>query len=362
MREWIRKIVQQFEVDSPNSSKPEKMSEELATILFLIDVYNKNLWDTPKFSVRHAREELDSLSKKLIHSQDQENSEEIFFQFRQFFNAHRIDETTYFLQAFEDFKSIIWGFADQLKEEIKDQKANDQAISGQFKELRDAVESNSLEKLRSTSKEFISKYVEVQNKKENNKQKRINSIKKNLGQFKKKLTEAQHSLNHDFLTGAYNRRYFEEQIKSFSTIQEIGDNKSVMMVLDIDHFKKINDSYGHDIGDFVLKECVTTIKKLFPRESDVVARLGGEEFAIFLPDYNLDAAIKKAEEVLETVRKQVFVQGEHQIKFTVSLGLSEWRNSDQFETVYKRCDQALYEAKNSGRNKFIIAEKIKIAV
>ncbi len=349
-------------MESSDSAAPEKMSEELATILFLIDVYNKNLWDTPKFSVRLAREELDSLSKKLIQSQNQENNDDVFFQFRQFFNAHRIDETAYFLQAFEDFKGIIWDFADQLKDEVKDQKDNDQAISGQFKDLRDAVESNSLEKLRSTSKEFILKYVEVQNKKESNKQKRINSIKKNLGQFKKKLSEAQQTLNHDFLTGAYNRRYFEEQIRSFATVQEMADTKSVMMILDIDHFKKINDSYGHDIGDFVLKECVATIKKLFPRESDIVARMGGEEFSIFLPDYNLEIALKKAEEILETIRKQVFVQGGHQIKFTVSIGLSEWRTGDQFETLYKRCDQALYEAKNSGRNKFVVAGGLKVAV
>jgi diguanylate cyclase (GGDEF)-like protein len=73
-------------------------------------------------------------------------------------------------------------------------------------------------------------------------------------------------------------------------------------------------------------------------------------------------AIKKADEVLETIRKQVFVHGEHQIKFTVSIGLSEWRSTDQFETIYKRCDQALYEAKNSGRNKFVLAEKLKVAV
>jgi len=358
LKDWIKKIVQQFEVENKSTHAPEKMSEELATLLFMIDVYNKNLLDTPKFSVRQAREELDIFSKKLIQSGALEN-EETFFQLRQFFNAHRIDETTYFLHAFEDFKKIIWEFADQLKEEFKDQKHNDQMINGQFKELRDAVESNSIDKLREKSKEFISKYVEVQNKKDTNKQKRMNSIKKNLNQFKKKLTEAQHTANHDHLTGAYNRRFFEEQVRSFSTTADMGDNKSVMMILDIDHFKKINDTYGHDIGDFVLKECVATIRKLFTRENDVVARLGGEEFSIFLPDYSIDMAIKKAEDVLETIRKQAFVHGEHQIKFTVSIGLSEWRNGDQLELIYKRCDQALYEAKNTGRNKLVVAEKLK---
>lgn len=358
MKDWIKKIVQQFEVDNKSTTAPEKMSEELATVLFLIDVYNKNLWDTPKFSVRQAREDLDKFSKKLIQSEP-EDSDEVFFELRQFFNAHRIDETTYFVQSFEDFKKIIWEFADQLKDEVKDQKNNDQCIDGHFRELRDAVESNSIEKLREKSKEFISKYVEVQSRKETSKQKRMNSIKKNLNTFKKKLTDAQHTLNHDFLTGAYNRRFFEEQIHSFATTADMGDSKSAMMILDIDHFKKINDTYGHDIGDFVLKECVATVQKLFPRESDVVARLGGEEFVVFLPDYNLEAAVKKGEEVLETIRKQAFVHGEHQIKFTVSIGLSEWRSGDQLEAIYKRCDQALYEAKNSGRNRLVVADKLK---
>ncbi len=366
MKDWIKKIVQQFEVENKNAETPVKMSEEMATILFLIDVYNKNLLDTPKFSVRQAREELDVFSKKLIQAgvpgHDTAAHEETFFQLRQFFNSHRIDETAYFLSAFEDFKKIIWEFADQLKDEFKDQKHNDQQIDGQFKELRDAVESNSIEKLREKSKEFISKYVEVQNRKDTSKAKRMNSIKKNLNQFKKKLTEAQHTLNHDFLTGAYNRRFFEDQVRSFATTVDMGDSKSVMMILDIDHFKKINDTYGHDIGDFVLKECVTTIKKMFTRESDVVARLGGEEFSIFLPDYTMDMAIKKGEEVLETIRKQAFVHGEHQIKFTVSMGLSEWRMNDQLELIYKRCDQALYEAKNSGRNRLVVADKLKVAV
>lgn len=357
LKDWIKKIVQQFE-DDKAAPTSEKMSEEIATILFLLDVYNKNLLDTPKYTVRQAREELDLFSKKFIQ-QEYLNNDDVFFQLRQFFNSHRIDETTYIIQAFEDFKTIIWEFADQLKDEMKDQKTDDQYIDGHFRELRDAVESNSIDKLRAKSKEFISKYVEVQNKKEVNKQKRMNSIKKNLNTFKKKFTEAQHTLNHDHLTGAYNRRYFEEQIRGFAATADIGESKSVMMILDIDHFKKINDTYGHDIGDFVLKECVATIQKLFPRENDVVARLGGEEFVVFLPDYNLDMAVKKGEEVLETIRKQAFVHGEHQIKFTVSIGLSEWRANDQLELIYKRCDQALYEAKNSGRNRLVVADKLQ---
>lgn len=362
MKEWVRKIIQQFEIDDDEKMKSQNsINEELATLLFLLDIYNKNLWDTSKYPARQAREELDKLTQAILKSHQSQEKEDTFFKVRQFFSTHRVDESAYVTQTFEDFKNIIWDFADQLKEEVKDQRHADQMIAGSFKDLRDAVESNSIESLRKKSKEFISHYVDVQNKKENLKQKRISSIKKNLNQFKKKLGEAEQSLNRDFLTGAYNRRYFEEQIKSFSTLSDVSDSKAVMMILDIDHFKNINDTYGHDIGDFVLKECVQTMKRLFTRESDVLARLGGEEFCIFLPDYSYEQATKKADEVLDTIRKQVFIHGEHKIQFTLSIGLSEWKPNDQMELIYKRCDQALYEAKHTGRNRWVSADKAKIS-
>src|SRR6185437_5339899 len=90
-----------------------------------------------------------------------------------------------------------------------------------------------------------------------------------------------------------------------------------------DHFKKINDTYGHPVGDFVLKELVATLNQLFTRDGEIVARIGGEEFAILLPDFQVGHAIKKAEEVLNRVRSQVYVHEGHKISFTVSIGIAE---------------------------------------
>lgn len=365
MKDWIKKIAQQFEVEDSSSKKKSPsenshVSDEVGTLIYILDVLNKNLVDTPQYPVRKARETIDDLTKQLLNIEDR-SVEEVLFKTRQFFNSHRVDEATFFQHSFEDFKKIIWDFADQLKEELKEQKKLDSHVDGHLKGLRDAVESNSIEILRKKSKDFINSYVEVQNKKEQNKEKRIASIKKNLSQFKKKLTEAEISLNTDFLTHAYNRRYFEEQTKNFLKLAEISEAPACLLVMDIDFFKKINDQFGHDIGDFVLKECVRVLKQIFIRENDLLARMGGEEFAVFLPDYKIDLAIKKAEEVLETVRKQIFVQGQNQIRFTLSIGIADLKKEDTLDSWYKRADQALYEAKNSGRNKFVLHEGFKKA-
>lgn len=363
LKDWIKKIAQQFEVEDTSDKKKHHSSssvvnDEVGTIIYMLDVLSKNLVDTPQYPVRKAREEIDNLTKLLLNLSDN-SVEEVLFKTRQFFNSHRIDEATHFQHSFEDFKKIIWDFADQLKEELKEQKKLDSHVDNNLKSLRDAVESNSIEVLRKKSKEFINSYMEVQTKKEQNKEKRIASIKKNLTHFKKKLSEAEVSLNTDFLTQAYNRRYFEEQVKNFIKMNDLSDSQACLFVMDIDFFKKINDQFGHDIGDFVLKECVKVLKKSFIRENDILARMGGEEFAVFLPDYKIELAIKKAEEVLETVRKQVFVHGQNQIRFTLSIGIADLKKEDSFDSWYKKADLALYEAKNSGRNKFILNEGLK---
>lgn len=363
LKDWIKKIAQQFEVEDTSDKKKHHSSssvvnDEVGTIIYMLDVLSKNLVDTPQYPVRKAREEIDNLTKLLLNLSDN-SVEEVLFKTRQFFNSHRIDEATHFQHSFEDFKKIIWDFADQLKEELKEQKKLDSHVDNNLKSLRDAVESNSIEVLRKKSKEFINSYMEVQTKKEQNKEKRIASIKKNLTHFKKKLSEAEISLNTDFLTQAYNRRYFEEQVKNFIKMTDLTDSHACLFVMDIDFFKKINDQFGHDIGDFVLKECVKVLKKSFIRENDILARMGGEEFAVFLPDYKIELAIKKAEEVLETVRKQVFVHGQNQIRFTLSIGIADLKKEDSFDSWYKKADLALYEAKNSGRNKFILNEGLK---
>lgn len=365
LKDWIKKIAQQFEVEEDSSKKKKDnsgngnhVSDEVGTIIYILDVLNKNLVDTPQYSVRKTREIIDDLTKQLLH-QDVKALEETLFKTRQFVNSHRVDEFTHFQHSFEDFKNIIWDFADQLKDELKDQKKMDSHVDAHLKSLRDAVESNSIDTLRKKSKDFIQSYMEVQNKKEQNKEKRIISIKKNLNHFKKRLTEAETSLNVDFLTQAFNRKYFEEQTRNFIKFNELTESNACLMVMDIDFFKKINDQFGHDIGDFVLKECVRVLKQIFIRETDVLARMGGEEFAVFLPDYKVELAIKKAEEVLDTVRKQIFVQSQNQIRFTLSIGISELRKEDTLDTWYKRADLALYEAKNSGRNKFVLSEVLK---
>lgn len=369
MKVWIKKLAEQFEIEAPTNDKKNDsedpqasvINDDLGTVVYILDVFQKNLIDVPNFPIRKTRETLDSLTKKILENKG-DTKEENLFKFRNFFSTYRAEEISYFKNTFNDFKNLIWEFADNLKEELKEQKKLDASVDQTIKDLREAVESDSIEELRKKTKLFIQTYVDSQNKKETQKEKRLQTFKKNLSVFKKKLSDAELSLNTDFLTGAYNRRFFEEQIKSFFKLSEINSSSAVLLVCDIDFFKKINDNYGHDIGDFILKECVSILKNHFSRESEVVARMGGEEFAILLPDFKTENALQKVNDLLAIIRKQIFVHEKHQIKFTISVGLCEFNRTDSFESWYKKADQALYEAKNTGRDKVICFKELKIAV
>ncbi len=161
----------------------------------------------------------------------------------------------------------------------------------------------------------------------------------------------------DVLTGAINRRKFNELAGlEFIRVKRYQRGLSVMM-LDIDHFKNINDSYGHARGDSVLKAfyqcCANSV-----RETDIVARIGGEEFVILLPETKLQQTIDLAERICIAVENLNVRTDDAIIKLTVSIGVSTWSKAiNSIDAMIEHADKALYKAKNTGRNRVIAIEK-----
>ena len=153
----------------------------------------------------------------------------------------------------------------------------------------------------------------------------------------------------DLLTSIYNRRKFEELFdREYKRSKRYKSELSIIF-FDIDYFKKINDTYGHDVGDVILKEVSSTITKNL-RETDIFARWGGEEFIILLPETNSN----KAFEVAENIRIAILNTNFKDVKrVTISLGITQLKQELQ-KSFLKRADQALYKAKNEGRNISII--------
>ena len=159
----------------------------------------------------------------------------------------------------------------------------------------------------------------------------------------------------DSLTGLYNRKFLEEHTKKLVPQVKRENSNIGILMLDMDHFKAVNDEYGHDIGDKVLKELAKILEDTV-RESDIVIRYGGEEFIVLLVNVKSEeAALNVAQKIAQTVREnEINVYAGNKLKKTVSIGLSMYpQDSTNFEAVIKNADIALYEAKNSGRDKVV---------
>ena len=126
-------------------------------------------------------------------------------------------------------------------------------------------------------------------------------------------------------------------------------------MVDIDHFKQINDTHGHPAGDAVIQQLADRLVATFPRKTDFVARYGGEEFCVLLPGANLELCQCLGERLLEAVRREDFCYQEVSIPATVSVGLAELRPRDAVPTWLGRVDRALYRAKENGRNQLCTA-------
>lgn len=188
-----------------------------------------------------------------------------------------------------------------------------------------------------------------------------------ISELEKKVILLETSNNHDKLTSLKTRGYFEEKSKVFLKNTEkikkdgrrewTGFKDISFLFFDIDHFKKINDTYGHAVGDIVLQKVAEILRKNL-RVGDIVARWGGEEFvAILLGSHEKESEVK-AEELRKKVEHLV-LDDPKELKITISIGVAEFEEGKTFEDMVKHADEALYRAKETGRNKVVTYSEIK---
>lgn len=155
----------------------------------------------------------------------------------------------------------------------------------------------------------------------------------------------------DPLTGLHNRRYFEQALENYLQEFNLVGSQLGLLILDLDHFKAVNDSYGHDTGDLLLREISLRLKAI-TREHDVVARIGGEEFAVITPYVSAEQLMRVAERYREAIRDLRINIGSVCLRPTVSIGVATNAQGEQHsDELFAAADQKLYQAKRNGRNR-----------
>ncbi len=166
------------------------------------------------------------------------------------------------------------------------------------------------------------------------------------------LSKVEHMAAHDQLTGLINRHRMHEVLdKEWHRLQRQA-RPTTLIMMDLDHFKRVNDTLGHQVGDEVLKR-FAMLADTYLRDADVVSRWGGEEFLVFCPDTSADQALIALNRLREQVHVRPFLQSHPDLQITFSAGLATLRPSESMANAIERADQALYQAKEAGRDRFM---------
>ncbi len=256
----------------------------------------------------------------------------------------------------EELKNIIFLMTDTLKSFIGEGDDFSRHLDSFIEQLKSTDDLNEIKKIKFEiikATMLIKDKTELMKKELSEANEKMVESQKRLKELEAELDSAKEKALYDGLTGVYNRASFNDRIKTeVEKAKRTGRTLCVMM-LDLDHFKKINDNYGHQTGDMVLKILTTQAKKVV-RNIDFIARYGGEEFVILLPEITKERALEIAERVRSKIEKTKLIYNKKTFKVTISIGMTFQIEGDSVESLIERADKALYEAKRTGRNKVVL--------
>ena len=224
------------------------------------------------------------------------------------------------------------GMAEALRQEVNAQRA---ALERQVAEMRERVRQ--AEAARADAEAHVLE------------------LRRSLAEMRNAMEDARERMQFDALTKVYNRGAFDATLVSYVEFAQASDQPLVLILLDLDHFKKVNDEHGHMTGDRVLKSFADLLSRSFLRADDFVARFGGEEFAVLLFVNKAEVVAKLLDNLLARWRAERLPALGPRWRLTCSAGYAVLGRGESHETLFGRADKALYSAKQSGRDRFVAA-------
>lgn len=270
---------------------------------------------------------------------------------QRFFRTHRRDEQAAVNGSAEGMRGLISELASGLRSAISDDSAKDDMVSRELAALNTAVQGNSLDEIRAQLTRTVEMTSRVIQERQLRYEAQLQSMGQRVSNLRADLVAVREKVNLDALTRLHNRGAFDEILARQIEFSFLSSQPVALMMIDLDNFKLINDTYGHPAGDLVLQTVANATVRVFPRRSDFIARYGGEEFVMMLVDVKPDDLAALGERMLEAVRNLDIDYQNNSIRLTCSAGIAISTQQDTAETLLSRADQALYMAKRAGRDR-----------
>jgi len=272
-----------------------------------------------------------------------------------FVRRQRTEERDRVLSNLEDLQEVIWLLVDSLGKAATADRRGDKRVRERLEALRTAARSDDSEKLRAEASATVNAVEGVIDVRAARYRTQIELLSCKVKQLSAELVDAQRKGTQDDLTEAHSRRSIDDYLTRVTRLGELIGSHAVLFLIDIDHFKWVNDRYGHQAGDEVLKQVVKQIRTVAGRQEDFVGRYGGDEFVIVSQTRNIENAAEHGERILMAVRDVEVPFDGDTLRVSASIGGALLLAGDDPKSWVARADAAMYEAKNSGRSRVAFA-------
>ena len=260
----------------------------------------------------------------------------------------------YLAEREKELKDIIDLLAKAMVTLDSDNQHYNQKIFEQSEKIEQITRLDDIKKVKQALIYEIENIRQTIRNKQDRDGKQLKILSKQVSALNHELEKAKVDSVTDGLTGIYNRKAFDRYIRELISKNNLTKTSFAILMIDIDNFKTVNDSYGHQTGDRALLALAHKCRSLI-RHEDFIARYGGEEFVILLPNASLRNAVKKARLICKTISDTHYslndIKADHILSLTVSIGVSVYQKGDTAKSVIDRADQALYAAKHNGKNR-----------
>lgn len=277
---------------------------------------------------------------------------------RRFFSDRRQAEKSFVMDRLHGYRGLVDDLVAGLRDVTAQNQNTEDSVLGSLSSVEDAVDTGMMPVIKNALSDTIQKVTETFDEQRRNYEKQLTELKKRMSSLREDLNQAREEMTRDPLTEAYNRRAFDSAILQGLNMHFILRQAVTVLMIDLDKFKDINDTYGHAAGDDVLRSVGECLARSFIRKNDLIARYGGDEFSVILTDTSAEQTSALVDRFLDHVRDITVPYAKDDASVCCSVGYTEVTDDDTVEQLINRADRALYAAKAAGGNRsiFLAAE------
>ena len=343
------------------SSSAEGSDQTRDTIAALLRTLGKYALPTNQFPADEFIKQTEALAKAILISAgvddrpDPKKPHKVYAEIKTIIRRQRQAESSEYSAHRESAHIIVSDLVTTLKRSLEQREGHDREIVSLLTEMEEVVERGDLKSIKrvaSKTARQIKNVIAVQRDRD---RAQLEQLSDQLRVMREELSEAKSQMQRDPLTALLNRGAFDDAFEKTISISHASATDLTLFVLDLDHFKNVNDSYGHQAGDMVLKAVSKQLIRCFPRRDDMVVRLGGEEFAVLCRNTGMEEVAMLGERVRGQVERLAIELEDLVYHQTVSVGAAVLKKRESPRKLFKRADEALYLAKRSGRNRVEVA-------